>query len=79
MTDTDARENEHVYIARASTRDAYHTDPNCHHGPTEHVRRVDRETATEKMDLRECRFCAGETTHRGRNQYDVFPELHAED
>lgn len=67
--------SNHVWIGRRVTRSVYHTDTECHHIPSD-ARSVDPETATEKMGLRECRYCAGESTNRGRNQYDVYPELH---
>jgi len=71
-------ESDTVRVATSQSRSAYHTDPECHLWP-ENGTDVPRETAEESMGLRECRFCANTFEPSGKNQHDVFPDLHAED
>ena len=72
MTDTDR-----VWIAGTKSRKVYHSDPDCQSCP-EDARPVSLQDAAEKMDLPECSYCAGTFETQGSNQYDVFPELHAD-
>jgi len=68
---------EYVWIGRAVSRKVYHTDPDCQSLPDD-VSKVTRETAAEQLELEECAYCAGEFEPSGHNQYDTYPELHAE-
>jgi len=75
MNAKEARDTEHVWIGRAVSRKKFHTDPDCQSLPDD-VSKVTRETAAEQLGLEECAYCADEFEPSGRNQQDVFPELH---